>query len=90
MLETVPGGLLQTWRAPEWPITGTVRLTPLAPHRREYLTYEGPVAGNRGGDVTRVAEGTFERSVDEYVLSPANGRPLHLRLRGDVAEASVH
>ena len=27
-------------------------------HRREYLTYEGPVSGNRG-TVTRVDEGTF-------------------------------
>lgn len=36
-------------------------LTPLPPHRREYLTYEGPLTDNRGS-IARVDQGTFTAS----------------------------
>jgi hypothetical protein len=44
-----------TWR---WAEVGRWAIEPLPPHRREYLTYEGPISGDRGR-VTRVDEGTF-------------------------------
>jgi hypothetical protein len=56
MFETSPGSPLATWRSPAWPIAEDMPLTPLADHRRDYLTYEGPVSGGRGS-VRRVAEG---------------------------------
>jgi hypothetical protein len=44
----------------------------MADHRREYLTYEGPVSGGRGG-VVRLARGSCE--VEE--------RPGFVRVRAD-------
>ena len=58
LLEFEPDRPVRTWRSPVWPITGRTRLTPLAPHRSDYLDYEGPVSGGRG-HVQRVARGTF-------------------------------
>lgn len=44
-------------------------LIPLENHRREYLTYEGPVSNNRGS-VTRHAHGTWTGELsDEAILS---------------------
>ncbi|MCX5660925.1 MAG: hypothetical protein NTW19_14565 [Planctomycetota bacterium] len=51
-----------------WAELGTWDLEPIAPHRRLYLTYEGPIAqapppdgdGSPRGTVKRVDEGTFE------------------------------
>ena len=57
MFEATPGDTLCTFRLNEWPIaeSPTIQLaTELEPHRREYLEYEGPVAGNRG-EVRRMA-----------------------------------
>jgi hypothetical protein len=59
MFESEPHGRLITYRSPAWPLVEPTDLIPLGEHRREYLTYEGPVSGNRG-QVRRVAEGTFE------------------------------
>lgn len=43
------GTLLRTWALDESPQPGRqFAALPLAPHRRDYLTYEGPVSGNRG------------------------------------------
>lgn len=42
--------------SPRWISLGELELEPLAPHRRAYLTYEGPLTGGRGW-VTRVDEG---------------------------------
>jgi hypothetical protein len=50
---------LLTWRLPAWPPAPGTSATPLPAHRREYLTYEGSVSGDRG-EVRRVAEGPFE------------------------------
>jgi hypothetical protein len=58
MVEDAPGGLLRTWRLDRWPAAEDVKVTSLPVHRRAYLTYEGPVSGNRG-EVRRVAEGVL-------------------------------
>ena len=56
-----PGqGLLRTWRIAEpswrWADLGRVELQGIDAHRRDYLTYEGPLSGGRG-EVTRVDGG---------------------------------
>jgi hypothetical protein len=56
MYEESPGGTLTTWRIPEWPILQYLDCTQLGQHRRDYLTYEGPVSGDRGS-VKRIAAG---------------------------------
>ncbi len=57
MFETTPGSKLATWRSDAWPINGVAPVDHLPDHRAEYLTYEGPVSGDRG-NVSRVASGT--------------------------------
>ncbi|MFI5378526.1 MAG: hypothetical protein ACHRHE_04455 [Tepidisphaerales bacterium] len=57
MFETAPGSKLATWRSEVWPIVTSAPVNRLPDHRPEYLTYEGPISGNRG-HVTRVASGT--------------------------------
>ena len=53
-------GTLKTWRLLDLPSAGAVcRTECLSDHRIEYLTYEGPVSGNRG-QVKRVVSGTYE------------------------------
>jgi hypothetical protein len=59
MFDTGPEGPLATWRSPIWPIDRPTILQRLADHRREYLTFEGEVSGDRGR-VDRVAEGACE------------------------------
>ncbi|HZW10399.1 MAG TPA: hypothetical protein VFF69_10895 [Phycisphaerales bacterium] len=54
--------VLIAWRLAErvdHPGAGSLRAERLAPHRRAYLTYEGPVSKGRG-QVTRVAAGWAE------------------------------
>ncbi len=58
MFEPAPGQPLRTFRASDWPITQPIDLIPLSDHRRHYLTYEGPVSGNRG-QVVRIEAGTY-------------------------------
>ena len=48
MFETSPGCDLATWRASEWPISATTQFTPLRPHRRAFLQYQGAISGDRG------------------------------------------
>lgn len=54
-------GTLLTWRLAIEPLLENARslATKLPDHRLVYLTYEGPISGNRG-TVTRVAEGELE------------------------------
>ncbi len=52
MLEDPPGGALATWQLTE-PLARlgegeSVEVQRISDHRREYLTYEGPVSGGRG------------------------------------------
>jgi hypothetical protein len=50
---------LVTFRSPCWPITSRTTLLKLADHRIAYLTYEGPVSGDRGF-VRQVESGLYE------------------------------
>jgi|SRR6056297_2981155 len=54
------GNSLRTWATPIWPlpIGQPMPATELAPHRRHYLDYEGPISANRG-TVQRMAAGRF-------------------------------
>lgn len=87
MFERSSGGPLETFRSPCWPILSAVDLVALGDHRNAYLTYEGPVSGNRG-EVRRVALGEFERSAlgDELVYQiRESGKPpqvLRVQRRG--------
>ncbi|XZE51885.1 hypothetical protein SH139x_003551 [Planctomycetaceae bacterium SH139] len=54
------GDSLRTWATSNWPlpIGKALPATELAPHRRHYLDYEGPISANRG-TVQRVAAGRY-------------------------------
>lgn len=66
----------RTWRLLDEPGPGrTVRAEAIADHRRHYLTYEGPVSGDRG-TVARWDAGTFEWIVNE-------GDRVEVELTGD-------
>jgi hypothetical protein len=56
MVEMSPGLGLATWRVEHWPPGEGDGFEPLAEHRAEYLTYEGPISGNRG-KVQQIAAG---------------------------------
>ena len=69
-----------------WRAVGEFEVEVIAPHRREYLQYEGPVSGNRGS-VTRVDEGrhralawTDDRIETELVMLGFRGRVELTRL----------
>ncbi len=69
-----PGtGRLYTWRVPlpagRWVSAGRFSLQALWPHRRDYLTYEGPLGGGRG-TVRRVDQGWAE--VREWAADSAS------------------
>lgn len=83
-------GALTTFRVAtpwsDWTRLGRIALTPLPPHRRAYLTRQGPVSGGRGF-VTRVASGTLD-VLDWHMTSgvlalhdPHGRAPIHLKLR---------
>jgi hypothetical protein len=60
-----PHGRLITFRIDpgvSWPPDGAFAAARIGPHRREYLTFEGPVSDGRGS-VRRVARGECEISV---------------------------
>jgi hypothetical protein len=61
----------------QWSVgsTGTAGITRIEDHRAIYLTYEGPISGNRG-EVKRVAGG-------EAILLYQSSAALHLRLATD-------
>jgi hypothetical protein len=79
------GDVLRTWRLLDSPDTaGPVRAEALADHRREYLTYEGPVSGGRG-HVARWDSGGFtlvEEAPDRLELQLSGQR---LRGRASLA-----
>lgn len=61
----------------------------ITPHRRAYLTYEGPV-GRERGTVTRVDDGTFvalqwqhDRIVMDLAMIYCHARVILRRIRGD-------
>ena len=71
MLEQPQG--LATWRLDHWPPDGPQSAQQLPLHRHHYLTYEGPVSGNRG-EVTRVESGHYET-----LLQTTTRWQVHLR-----------
>lgn len=77
MLES--GDVLRTWRLAAPPQPNTMVAATSAPdHRRLYLDYEGPVAGDRGC-VVRWDHGTFawQRITSDYLTAKLNGVRLH-------------
>lgn len=78
------GDSLLTWAIANVPNEQPQVAEELPPHRREYLTYEGPVSNNRG-QVVRVAAGIFEwlqRGEGELIAvldSSALSGQLHLQ-----------
>lgn len=72
------GDVLRTWALGERPDSRGVRPAErLADHRREYLTYEGPISGGRG-TVSRWDEGTFREAANG-----ANGTTIEFDLNGN-------
>jgi len=66
---------LRTWRLEAEPAAGCGCTASLLPdHRREYLTYEGPVSGGRG-EVRRWDHG-------EYVVLADTPERIEVQLRG--------
>jgi len=60
---------LESWRLLREPVSEEwIRAEPLPDHRSVYLTYEGPVSGDRG-TVSRILSGKFESSKTEDVPS---------------------
>jgi hypothetical protein len=77
-------GVLRTWALAVEPAPGIeIAADALPDHRLDYLTYEGPISGDRG-EVSRWDEGTYE------TLRESPGE-LHFRLRGNhlAAECSL-
>lgn len=65
------GTQLLTWAIPDLPNAERQIAEELPPHRRDYLTYEGPVSNNRG-EVARVVQGTFtwvQRAESEWIAN---------------------
>lgn len=66
MFERRAGEMLRTFRIGVWPMEfgRDQTATELPDHRHDYLTYEGPVSGDRG-EVKRVAAGTATVSEEQ-------------------------
>ncbi len=91
MFERAEGSVLNTFRLPAWPLTGAVTVERLADHRRDYLTHEGPLSGDRG-TVKRVAGGAFHfqsQSEDALILDLDRGIRLILNKTDDSWSARV-
>jgi hypothetical protein len=78
MVEVGPDGPLRTWAIDAEPVPGRdLPARALADHRRDYLTYEGPVSGGRG-EVRRWDEGTCAVEVWQANLVRLVLRGAHL------------
>lgn len=80
MIATDETGPLLTWRLSRWPMEAGDVATPIAPHRRVYLEYEGVVSRGRG-QVKRVAAGSVEiveRSPSGWIARLDGGMTLRL------------
>src|SRR4051812_13241159 len=78
MFETKSGSDLATWRVDEWPITANSTFTPLRPHRRAYLQYEGAISADRG-QVHRIESGRHEVVEDsprQLIVRLENGQKI--------------
>jgi len=70
---------LRTWRLLAEPISANpIPAEALPAHRKHYLTYEGPVSGNRG-TVARWDAGTYRllEGDDEHLRVELDGQRLH-------------
>jgi hypothetical protein len=70
LVDPGPPEPLWTWRLSKWPADGAL-VYRVADHRREYLSYEGTVTGDRG-EVRRVAAGQLTFDADAHELSLDN------------------
>ena len=88
MFEVGPRHPLLTFRSAVWPIDRRVQLVRLGEHRRDYLSYEGPVSGDRG-EVRKIAGGTFDLAGDgqNILLTYTAGTPQEPLVITDTAEA---
>ena len=80
MFEIHPGSDLATWRVDDWPINDNSTFTPLRPHRRAYLQYEGAISADRG-QVHRVHVGQHEVEEDSpqlLIVRLENGQRIML------------
>jgi hypothetical protein len=79
MLEGEKAGKLRTWRLDAFPDPG--QITALEEHRRDYLTYEGPISNDRG-QVKRVSAGEYEilRETDRNVRVRLSAEEIELDL----------
>ncbi len=69
-------GALRTWALESPPgLEASINAVELAPHRIDYLQYEGPVTGNRGS-VSRWDDGTYEiiPSASEELVLQVDGQ----------------
>ena len=84
MFETAANSKLATWRSSQWPLQHGTILTRIGDHRREYLTYEGPLSRNRG-TVARIQTGTFELMANDTGRFEAavGGKRIVLSCRAD-------
>ena len=63
------GDVCRTWRLEEEPRAGQpIASEAIADHRLHYLSYEGPVSGNRG-NVSQWDAGTFWGHIEEETFS---------------------
>lgn len=81
MFEMEPEALLTTFRCLTWPPAVGDVWEELAEHRRAYLTYEGPVSGDRG-HVRRIDAGTLN-----HVVLAAEPPTLGLTMEGSNARS---
>jgi hypothetical protein len=88
MLEHPDAERLKTWQLDVWPLQSgeSCPCRELAPHRREYLTYEGEVSGNRGR-VRRVTSGIWKQSPKGIELTPEGGKTTTLSIQEGKATA---
>jgi hypothetical protein len=88
MFET--DGILRTWairEAPDGPDPQPAEA--LTDHRLEYLTYEGPISGDRGR-VTRWDAGTYQRSAESPPIGgQAIGRDFRFQVAGSRLRGAV-
>lgn len=81
MLEIPGQEKLRTLQLAKWPLAPgeSCPSTELAPHRAEYLDYEGEVSGNRG-TVTRIAQGTWTGDDANLSLQPLGAPGMRVEL----------
>lgn len=85
LVDVDPTASVPTWRLVSWPVDLSTAAKLLRPHRRFYLTYEGPIAGDRGA-VSQVATGelSIDADADFAIATFPDGSKVRLPLRDDL------